>query len=117
MTTKFMNFLAMNWFISVLICVILEGSYFGAHGTTGILNSLIPFTWFTVAGIPIPVFNFNFFSGVIKLLTWDYSFYTGGYEIVRWFWCAIFSPGAVWGMASAMAFVYSSFLSRVFSFA
>lgn len=113
MTQRFMNFLCMAWFISVLICLIIEGSYVGSHEAR-IINDLSLFTSLKIGGIvPIPAFNVYFFRGVFRLLTWDYSFYTGGYEILRYFWMAILSPGAVWGIGSMFASVFANFL-RVF---
>jgi len=44
-----MNFLAMSWFISILICVVLEGSYIGSDQNS-LLNQLIPLTTLNVAG-------------------------------------------------------------------
>lgn len=114
MSTKFMNFLAMCWFLSVLICMVIEGSYFNTHNTMSIINDLIPITWFNIGGIvSIPCFNPNFFVGVFKLLTWDYSFYTGAWTIVRIFWTVILSPGAVWGLGSVFAYVFGNLLSRI----
>lgn len=111
MGTKLFNFYTAAWFFSVLICMVLEGSYFGAHNTRTILNDLIPIQIITVAGVvPIPCFNINFFYGVARLLTWDYSFYTGAFVILRWFWTALLSPGMAWGLASAAMWVFANLL-------
>lgn len=113
MSTKFMNFLAMAWFVSMLICLILEGSYLGTNQNS-VINDLIPITVLNIGGVvPIPAFNINFFRGVIRLLLWDYSFYEGGYAVVRYFWMAILSPGAAWGIGTFFSSVYANFL-RVF---
>lgn len=110
MTTKFMNFLAMTWFLSVLICLVIEGSYIGtAEGS--IINDLSLFTSLKIGGlVPIPTFNIFFFRGVYRLLIWDYSFYEGGYAVIRYFWMVILSPGAVWGIGSVFAPVFASLL-------
>lgn len=113
MSTKFMNFLTTNWFISILICIILEGTYFGVHGTTNIINQLIPVTTYSMGGIDFICFNFQFFTGVKRVLLWDYSFYYGGYEFLRWFWMAVFTPAAAWGIWSATGTVISTFFSRI----
>jgi hypothetical protein len=57
----------------------------------------------------IPTFNLNFFNGILRLLTWDYSFYYGGYSIIRYFWMATLSAGAVWGIGSTLASVFANF--------
>ncbi len=105
-----MNFLAMSWFISVMICVILEGSYIDSRQGS-ILNELIPLTTLNVGGmITLPALNLNFFQGFIRLLLWDYSFYDGGYAIIRYFWMAILSPGAGWAIVQSFIWVYASFI-------
>ncbi len=110
MTTKFMNFLAMTWFLSVLISLVIEGSYLGAAENT-IINDLSVLTSLKVGGlVPIPAPNIYFFRGVFRLLLWDYSFYEGGYTIVRYFWMVTLSPGAVWGIGSVFAPVFANLL-------
>jgi len=110
MSTKFMNFLAMTWFLSVLICLVIEGSYIGSTENT-VINDLSLFTTMKVGGlVPIPAPNIFFFRGVFRLLTWDYSFYEGGYAILRYFWMATLSPGAVWGIGSVFAPVFANLL-------
>lgn len=113
MTTKFMNFLTMSWFVSVLICLTLEGSNFGSSEVS-VIKDLSLLTSLKVGGlVPIPAFNLYFFRGVFRVLTFDYSFYTGGWEILRYMWMAILSPGAVWGIGSVFAPVFAN-LIRVF---
>lgn len=108
-----MNFMTLSWFISVLICCILEGSYMGAHSSTNILNQLIPITTYNIGGISILCFNFEFFIGLKRVLLWDYSFYYGGYEIIRWFWIAVTVPAVAWGIWSATSTIISTFFSRI----
>lgn len=113
MSTKFFNFLAMSWFLSTLICLVIEGSYLGTTEST-VINDLSLFTTLKIGGlVPIPAPNIYFFRGVFRLLTWDYSFYSGGYEILRYFWMATLSSGAVWGIGSVFAPVFANFL-RIF---
>lgn len=110
MSTKYINFLAMSWFISVLICLVIEGSGFGADETSVIRDLSFLGQPISVGGLfSIPTFNFNFFNGIFRLLTWDYSFYYGGYSILRYFWMAILSGGAVWGIGSTLAPVFANF--------
>lgn len=113
MTTKFFNFLCMVWFISVVICLVLEGTYLSPTEAS-VINDLSLISSLKVGGlVPIPTFNIYFFRGVYRLLTWDYSFYTGGYEFLRYFWMVTLSPGAVWGIGSVFAPVFANFL-RIF---
>ena len=107
MSTKFISFLAMVWFLSTLICLIMEGSYFG-QSHASIIKDLSIFTTVPIIGtFSVPVININFFTmGMPKLLLWDYSFYTGGWQIIRWFWVVTLSPGAVWGIIQAFIWLY-----------
>ena len=110
MTTKFFNFLAMAWFFSILICLVLEGSSFAARETS-VLNDLLPFSALKVGGlVAIPAASINFFRGMFRILTFDYSFYEDGYVVLRYFWVVILSPGAIWGITSTFAPVFANLL-------
>ena len=94
---RLLGFTAYCYFTSVLICVILEGTYFGASEAR-IFNGIGLFTTFPLPVIgDIPVFNVDFLTSLGKILTWDYSFYSGSYVILRWFWFGVLSPGIIWG--------------------
>ena len=106
-----MSFLAMCWFISTLICLVLEGSYFGSSQTS-IINDLGVLTTFSIGNLlVVPVFNINFVQGIVRILLWDYSFYTGGWEIIRWFWVCTLSSAAVWGTIQSFIWLYGQALS------
>ena len=109
MTTKFINFLAMSWFLSILISVVIEGSSFGAEETSIIRDLSFLGEGIKVGSLSIPTFNLNFFHGILRLLTWDYSFYYGGYSIIRYFWMVTLSTGAAWGIGSTLAQIFSNF--------
>jgi hypothetical protein len=110
MSTKFLNFLGMSWFISVMICIIMDGST--ANSDMGsIINQLNILTTINVGGlITLPGLNLGFFSGFMRIILWDYSFYSGGFEWIRYFWMAVLSPGAAWGVVQSFIYVYASFI-------
>ena len=111
MSTKFFSFLAMCWFVSTLICLILEGSYFGSVENS-VINNLSVLTTFNIGNLlVVPVFNVNFVNGIVKILLWDYSFYTGGFIIIRWFWLVTLTPGAIWGIIQTFMYIYSQALT------
>ena len=121
MSPKFMSFLGYTYFVSTLICIILEGIYFtstaiSSSGSTisgpgNIINDLASINQIGVGGIVgIPSAIISFGRGLFRLLIWDYSFYTGGYEFIRWFWMAIFSGAAVWGLITVFAPVFANLL-------
>lgn len=104
----------MTWFLSVLISLVIEGSYVGTVETT-VINDLVLLTNLKIGGlVPIPAPNIFFFRGVMRILLWDYSFYEDGYQILRYFWLVTLTPGAVWGIGSVFAPVFANFLRRPF---
>ena len=113
MSMKQFQFLAWSWFCSTLICVIMEGTgTLGGHGMRTVINDLSPITWFNIGNLlTVPVFNFTFFRGVERLLTWDYSFYTGYYQFIRYFWMTLFSGAAVWGIATNFTYLYGQVIN------
>lgn len=121
MNTRFLSFLAYVWFTSTLICLVIEGSDF-AFAATGIgggaiagpgtiINDLAAIQGLTVGNlIGIPSAVLTFARGLFRLLIWDYSFYSGNFVIIRWFFMAVFSSAAVWGIFTALAYIFSNFL-------
>jgi hypothetical protein len=113
MSTKFFNFLCMSWFVSVLISVVTDGVGFGTNEMS-VINDLRLFTMTNLGmGITVPVWNLNFFQGVYRLLSFDYGFYgaaDSGWQMIRWFWVAILSPGAIWGIGSSVASIFAQFV-------
>ena len=111
MSQKFMSFLAMCWFIWHPYLFGLEGAYFGLLETS-IINDLGASISFSIGNLlVVPVFNINFVQGIVRILLWDYSFYTGGWEIIRWFWVCTLSSAAVWGTIQSFIWLYGQALS------
>ena len=108
--SKMFSFMAFVWILSTLICLIVEGSWFGGPERT-VINDLSAFTTLKIGGlVPIPAPNLFFFRGVFRMLLWDYSFYTGMFEIVRWILLVVFTGSVVWGVLEKFAPVFANFL-------
>lgn len=108
--SKMFSYLAFVWVLSTMICLAVEGSWLGTAERT-VINDLSAITVLKIGGlVPIPAPNLFFFRGVFRLLLWDYSFYTGMYEIFRWLWLAVFTGAAVWGVFEKFAPVFANFL-------
>ncbi len=113
MSTKFMNFLAMCWFLSVLINLTIEGGNLGATEAT-VINDLSILTALKAGGlVGFPTAAIHFSRGVYRLLTWDYSFYQGSWQYIRWFWMITLSSGAVWGILQALSAVSAQLVTGV----
>ncbi len=108
-----MSFIALSWFISVTICLILEGTYFGTNQNS-IINELSVLQALKSGGIfAIGSATVNFFHGLMRILLWDYSFYTGDYAILRWLWIVTFDPAVVWGIFQGLAYIFAQFIPRL----
>ena len=113
MSPKYIQFFAASFFFSIIICMVLEGTYFTA-AENSVMNDLSILTTIKVGGlVPIPAFNIYFFRGIYRILVFDYSFYEGGFAILRYFWVITLSAGAVWGIAQVFAPVFANLL-RIF---
>ncbi len=110
MSTKFVQFLSTTFFVSLLICLIMEGTYFGTT-ERGLLQNLILIRSLQVGSWSLPVFNPGFVNGLFDLLTWHYSFYEGQYQILRWFWTATLTPGAVWAILQVVIYILGQLFS------
>lgn len=104
-----LSFLAFVWFTSTLICLVIEGGDFtlSATGVGGsviagpgtIINDLASIASLSINNlVGIPMALLSFARGLFRMLIWDYSFYSGNYVIIRWFWMATLSSAAVWGI-------------------
>lgn len=108
--SKMFSFLSFVWMMSTLICLFIEGSWVGSNEQT-VINDLSAFTTLNIGGlVPIPAPNLYFFRGVSRVLLWDYSFYTGDFEVIRLIWLAIFTGAVGWGLLEKFAPVFANFL-------
>lgn len=113
MSPKHVQFFTASFFFSILICMVIQGTYFTA-AENSVMNDLSILTTIKVGGlVPIPAFNIYFFRGIYRILVFDYSFYEGGFAILRYFWVIALSAGAVWGIAQVFAPVFANLL-RIF---
>ncbi len=113
MSPKYLNFFLYSWFVSTLICLVIEGTYFGSVQGT-VINELSLIQAIKSGGIfAIGSATVNFFHALQRILLWDYSFYSGGYTILRWFWMCILSPGVIWGVFQGLASVFAAFVPRL----
>lgn len=100
MRPQYVMFLAFCLLTGNILCVIMDGAWLGAEDVTLMgyltgMTNLQTASWTAIFTVP-----FNFFThGLPRLLLWDFSFFTGGWQIVRWF-LFVFSIGAIWAVAS-----------------
>ncbi len=101
MTSKYISFLAWMWVICTFLCLVIEGTFYGAEDMNTV-NYLVGYNTLELGGLwGVPRLIIGFFTnGFPRLLTWDYSFLYGGFSIIRFILIAVFSSGAIWGLVS-----------------
>lgn len=114
MSPKFVVFFAFSYVTATLLCLFIEGSYFGAEELS-IMNALTGMSLLEITGTgawTIPKLISGFFKvGVPRLLLWDYSFLdTAEGGLFRWLLLLPLSVGFVWGLAV----VFLSAISGIF---
>ncbi len=113
MSPKTLNFLCYCWFVSTLICLVLEGTWFGSTQNT-IVSQLSVLQAIKAGGIfAIGSATVDFFQGLMRMMLWDYSFYQGTFAILRWFWVILLDGGVVWGIFQGLAYIFAQFIPRL----
>lgn len=99
MRPQYIMFLAFALIVGNLLCLIIEGGYFGAEDVT-LMNYLTGYSGVEAAGTwAVPKMIAGFFThGFPKLIMWDFSFFSGGLAIIKWI-LFVFSIGAIYAIA------------------
>jgi len=115
LSTKQLMFVSFVWLIGTLCCLILEGIYFGTR-ELDIVNALTGFNILQVSGAGswfIPKLAWGFMiHGLPKLIFWDYSYFQGGYFIIRLFFIMTLSVGVVYGITMVFVPVVQGIISQ-----
>lgn len=111
-TNKFIMFLVFGFVGCTLISRILEGAFINATDVE-ILNQLSVFRDVQVLNLfSVPALNLEFFTkGLPHLLTWDYPFFEGTWNLVRYFFYVL-SIGVMWGILIIFVGVLSQRFGR-----
>jgi len=97
MSVRWIQGLVFFWFLNTLVCQMLDGAYIGATEAQ-IINQMAGFHTLESGDIlAIPLLSGGFFSGLTSMLSWDYSFLTGGFILLKWAMYAV-SLGIIWGI-------------------
>ena len=115
MNPKLIMFVSFVFLIGTLSCLIIEGTYFGTS-ELDVVNSLTGYNTVQISGAgvwTIPKLAWGFLiEGLPKLLLWDFSFFQGGYFIIRLILIMTLSVGLVWGVVQTFLPVAQGVLSR-----
>jgi hypothetical protein len=99
MSSKFVMFLAFVLVLSNILCLIIDGAWLGVEDQTLMqymtgMNALQAASWTAIFTVPIGFIT----HGFPKMILWDFSFFSGALQIIRWILFVI-SIGAIWAMA------------------
>lgn len=87
MSPKWMIFLVMLWVCVSMFGAVLEGSFLGGDEQShlNVLMNAKILTSTTVVGKIVGAFtDLEMWQAIAGILIWDFSFWEGSYEIVRW---------------------------------
>lgn len=103
MSAKMMMFVYFTFIIGSIVCLMLEGGWLDSDDQQTI-NDVLGFDVADISFWGIPKVMAGFFStGLPNLILWDYSFFYGTFEILRYTLCFAISAGVVWGVTTTFA--------------
>jgi hypothetical protein len=111
MRPQLIMYLAFCLLTGNLLCLMMDGAWIGAEDVnlmgylTGMSN-LQTASWTVIFTVPIGFFT----HGLPRMLLWDFSFFYGSWELIRWLMMAI-SIGVLWGVAQTF---FSSIQQGIF---
>ncbi len=115
MNPKLIMFVSFIFLLGTFICLIIDSTYFGDR-ELDIVNSLTGYNTVQISGAGIwmiPKLAWGFLiHGLPNLLLWQYSFFEGGYFIIRLVLIMTLSVGLVWGVVQTFLPVAQGVLSR-----
>ena len=109
MPIKYIALLVFLWVVGAIVGGVIEGSTLGVN-ETGVLNNLM--SWSEVstseAWGPLKVIAAlpDFFKSVFDLMTLDFAFFDGHWELVRWLLFAPLMATVVFGLIITFIGVY-----------
>lgn len=112
MRPQFIMFLAFCLLVGNFLCLMIDGIWFQADDVTlmGYLTGMTTLktaSWTAIFTVP-----YGFLThGLPRMLLWDYSFFGGSLQIIRWF-LFVFSIGAIWAVARDFITTVQSIFGR-----
>jgi len=112
MRHTFIMYLAFSLIVCNLTCLIIDGAWLGAEDLT-LMQNLTGFGSIKAAGMfgVFTMFVGFLTHGLPRLIMWDYSFLSGGLQIIRWI-LFTFSIGAMWAIAQEFRGTITSIFGR-----
>ena len=110
---QYIMFLGLLLASGTLISLTFSGAWVDSTDLD-VVNSLTVFKEYNIAGywsISAPNLDF-FFTGAKALTMFDFGFFTGGLQLLQWFFFLVFGLGFIWGVYTIIITVFSSVFRR-----
>ena len=115
MSAKLMMAFSMLFVICTMLCLFIEGSWVGDR-ELDVLNALTGYSAIEAGGMSVIQMGVGFFTtGLPKMIMWDYSFFEGGWGIVRIFFMPL-SIGVIWGVFTVLIGALQGLVSNILRF-
>ena len=109
MPAKYLALLVFLWVVAAVLGGVIEGAALGEN-ETGVLNILTSWaevntaeSWSIVKVVQaLP----SFFSSLFELMTFDFAFFDGGWELVRWFLFVPLMVTVVFGLITTFVGIF-----------
>ena len=115
LSPKQIMYISYAFFIASFCCLIIEGFYYNSW-FVGIVNSLTGFNIVQISSAGMwafPKVAWGFIThGIPLLISWDFSFFSGGWIFWRFLFIMTLSVGVVWGFIQTFLPVAQGILSR-----
>lgn len=110
MSEKWVMFFMLILLVGNLLCLAADGDWLGSTDSTQ-MNQLTGHSVTDSGGIPVLTQLVGFFKGFWKMVSWDFSFFQGALEIIRWF-LFILTVGVIYSAGREFRSTITSIFTR-----
>lgn len=101
MSSRLFFVTAFAWLLSTWLQGLLADEVAGTSDIATVLSMQV-IEIRTYATIPVPIPRIDWVSAVGRLLVWDYPWFQGGMEVVRWLIVLPLTAAVLWGMITGV---------------
>lgn len=120
MSSQFIAALWITFVLCTMVCLVTEKAYIGTgqddttQSVLDMVNMPLYISSSSATDIAFPALVTGFFTGIWRILVWDYSFFklNPALQIVRMVFCYPITIAAVWGLLQMFAGAIQSLFAR-----
>lgn len=101
MTAKTYAWIVLSWLVLVFLSGLVDGVLFG-QSDLNVALSMQVLEFKQVFFIPIPVPSLDWFNSMFNLSTWNFSFFSGNAQWLRWFIGLPILGALAWGFITTV---------------